>query len=467
MVHYYDGMLKLCGFEDDELNKERSRIEKVFQKIGLESEDMKEAERWVRENQDVELMGVRKLLGIWLKELIDLVLAKDEGKKVVYYGFPTIAGPAAAIASASDKVLACCPDAVLLLSLGQIFNKIIPIFEAGEENGLPAGHALCGLQQIRLGALVKGIIPVPDLVLTSSYFCDMGSKADELLHEKYGHPAIYIDGSMDSRWGEFPDYLPKRLEFLGGQLNKALDSVKDILGVEVTDKARREGASRSRELFGAIGEMYEILRDADPQPISIVPVELTRRLGTGSASRRMITEGPEVARILNKELRERMERGIGVVEKGAPKVLITIAHYSDPRIMHMIENSGLHIVGGIYGYMQTAARKPTSYIDGKILAEVEFGRGMFHSGYGVVKRAQDAAVKANVDGIIWSPLFNCRPLGMPSHLLKQVIEKETGIPVLGLESDPYDSRTYSAEALRTRVETFADMLRARKASVKA
>lgn len=56
---------------------------------------------------------------------------------------------------------------------------------------------------------------------------------------------------------------------------------------------------------------------------------------------------------------------------------------------------------------------------------------------------------------------------MLSHLLKQFVEKQTGIPVLSLEMDVYDSRTYSAAALRTRVETFADMLRARKASAGA
>ena len=80
-----------------------------------------------------------------------------------------------------------------------------------------------------VGGLAKGIIPVPDMVLTSSYYCDMGSKTDELLHQRYGHPAVYVDGSMDSRWGEFPDYDPERVRFLGGEVNRALDKVRDIL----------------------------------------------------------------------------------------------------------------------------------------------------------------------------------------------------------------------------------------------
>jgi benzoyl-CoA reductase/2-hydroxyglutaryl-CoA dehydratase subunit BcrC/BadD/HgdB len=47
-------------------------------------------------------------------------------------------------------------------------------------------------------------------------------------------------------------------------------------------------------------------------------------------------------------------------------------------------------------------------------------------------------------------------------LLKEFVESETGLPVLSLETDIYDSRTYSAEALRTRVEAFAEMLLQRK-----
>jgi benzoyl-CoA reductase/2-hydroxyglutaryl-CoA dehydratase subunit BcrC/BadD/HgdB len=53
-----------------------------------------------------------------------------------------------------------------------------------------------------------------------------------------------------------------------------------------------------------------------------------------------------------------------------------------------------------------------------------------------------------------------------SHLLIQHAAKETDIPILSLESDLADDRTYSAESQRTRVETYAEMLKARKAATK-
>jgi hypothetical protein len=464
---YYNTLLKLCDFEEEEIQRERSRIEEAFQRLELGPRDIDPAMQWVRQNHDVELAGVRRLLGLWLRELVDLVLAKDEGKKLVYYGFPTITGPAMAIAAASEDIYVTCPDVVLCYSMGQIFNKLAPILEAGEANGLPPGHGLCSLQQIRVGGLVKGIIPVPDLVLTSSYFCDMGSKSDELLHEIYGHSTVYVDGSMDSRWGEFPHYLPERVKLLGGQLDKVFPKIRDVLGVEVTNEILSESAVLKSEVFKDLGELVGLMKNADPQPISIVDVELARRLTNGSASRRIMVEAPKAFAILNQEVKQRIANGTGVVERGAPRVMISVAHFSDPSIMRMMENIGLSIPVTLFGLLVSKGRERTPFISGEVLANQEMLGGMFHSNYGFIKSTADVVQEANLDGIIWNYLFNCRPLSQPSHLLKQFVERETGIPVLSLETDIYDSRTYSAEALRTRVETFAEILRVRKKSVDA
>ncbi len=173
------------------------------------------ADGWVRQNHDVSLVGVRKLLGAWLKELIDLVLAREEGKKIVYYGFPAILGPGLMLSASSKDVFVSAPDMVLDHTMGQIFNKLKPILEAGEANGLPPGHALCSLWQAKIGGVALGMIPVPDLALASSYYCDMGSKADDLVTALYGVPMAYIDGIMDSKWGEYPEYYPERVHYLG------------------------------------------------------------------------------------------------------------------------------------------------------------------------------------------------------------------------------------------------------------
>jgi len=466
MSNYYDELLKLCGFEEDEIRKEKSRIDQVFQRLELGHQDMKRAEEWVRENHDIGLLGVRKLLRAWLLELLDMVLARGEGKKIVYYGFPSIPGPGMAIKAAGDlagvNIYCACPDVILCHTVGQIFNKLTPILEAGEENGLPPGHGLCSLQQIRNGGMVKGIIPIPDLVTGSSYFCDMGSKADELLHERYGHPAIYIDGSMDSRWGEYHDYLPERVEFLGAQLNKLFNTVKEFLGVEVTPGAWDKAMSTSRELYSALGRLTRLMM-ADPMPISGVAVGLALQLTAGSTGRSM-SEGPEAVNILCEGVEKRVNEGIGVVAKGAPRVLNFIQPFSDPSLIHMMENAGLAMSATLLSVPSKKYPLTTYTTLGEIRAEREMRDGHYHSAFGFAKRFEEAAKDLNMDGVMWGYLYNCRPLAETSHTIKKWVEETTGVPVLSLEMDIYDSRNYSAAALRTRVEAFAEMLRARKVS---
>jgi len=462
-VSYYEELLKLCGFEDEDINRERARVERTFNKLGLVQDDMKRAQAWVRQNHDVTMIGVRKLLRAWILELTDMVLAREEGKKIVYYGFPSIKGPGMAIKVASTiPVYVGCPDVVLCHTLGQIFNKLSPILEAAEKGGLPPGHGLCSLQQIRNGGMALDIIPIPDLIAGSSYYCDMGSKADELLHEKYHHRAIYVDGSMDTEWGAWPEYDPERVKYLGAQINKLFDTVKEVLGIDVNQQAQDKALNTSRELFSALGNLTRLMT-ADPMPISSVEQGLAVQLATASTGRSM-TEGPEAINILCREVQEKVNQGVGVVEKGAPRIISFIQPFSDPSISHMMENAGLALTTSLIT-VPPPKRKPgvTFNSMGEERAEFSMRDGYYHSGYSFAKKFAEAAKDLKVDGVVWGYLFNCRPLAIGSHLVKHLIEEQTGIPTLSLEMDIYDSRSYNAESLKTRVEAFAEMLRARKA----
>jgi hypothetical protein len=341
MTHYYNELFKLCGFEDEEIEKERSRIEKTFERLGIGPEDMETAENWVRQNHDVALKGVRKLLGAWLKELIDLVLARDDGKKIVYFGFPTILGPGLMLKASSKDVFVCAPDMVLCHTMGQIFNKLTPILEAGEANGLPPGHSLCSLWQVKIGGVALGMIPVPDLALASSYFCDMGSKADDLVTALFGTPIAYIDGVMDSKWGEYPDFLPERVQYLGAQINQALNKAEKVLGIKIAPDAWEKSQEGGQAFVGNLLKLIDLLK-ADPVPVSVAELELLEAL-SGASTGRGIMEGIKAMEILISELEERIKTGIGITEKGAPRVMIILGHTSDARVTRLIESSGLAV----------------------------------------------------------------------------------------------------------------------------
>lgn len=465
MADYYDGLLSLCGFEYAEIENERPRAERAFAKLGIGPEDMETAEAWVKQNHDVTLTGVRKLLGAWLKELIDVVLAKDEGKSVVYFGFPAIRGPGAMLRASSKNVHVCAPDMILCHTMGQIFNQLTPLIEAGEANGLPPGHALCSLWKIKIGGVARGMIPVPDLALASSYFCDMGSKADDFIAKRFGTPVAYIDGVMDSDWGEYPDFLPERVTYLGAQIDQALDKSEQVLGIKISpdtwEKARKEGQAFTTRLL----KLIDLMR-ADPVPVRLTCLELLEAL-SGSSTGRGISDAVQALEILVREIEERVEAGIGAMEKGAPRVMISFGHMSDPRVTRLIEDSGLAVpltlvlssVAGSRTVPKLDYRTP-----GEMIAAHELAGGFFHSTYGINKRMETALDVMELDGFIANYIFCCRPSALQSHITKKYLEETTGVPVLSLEQDIYDSSAYSADSMKNKVETFAYALKAKKAA---
>jgi benzoyl-CoA reductase/2-hydroxyglutaryl-CoA dehydratase subunit BcrC/BadD/HgdB len=460
MNNYYDELFKLCGFEDEEIEEERPRIEKTLAILGLSPEDIENAEKWVQQYHDVSLKGVRKLLGAWLKELIDVVLSREDGKKIVYYGFPAILGPGLMISASAKDIIVTAPDMVLDHTMGHIFNKLNPILEAGEANGLPPGHAMCSLWQAKIGGVAKGIVPIPDMALASSYFCDMGSKADDLVAAQHGIPVVYIDGVMDSKWGEYPDYLPERVHYLGAQIDQALLKAEEILDIKIAADAWEKSQEVGKAFVNNLLRLLELMR-ADPVPISVVELELLEALSIASTGRG-IKEGIKAMEILIQELEERVKQGIGITEKGAPRVMMYVGHCSDPRVTRLVEEVGLAVpLTMILAWVGGPPFKATKTYDtpGERIADHELASGLFHGTDCIIKRFVMGAEVMKLDGFIADYIFNCRPTATISHNLKKYIEETTDIPVLSLEMDPFDSRAYSAASLRNKVETFAYMLK--------
>ncbi|MBN1571163.1 MAG: 2-hydroxyacyl-CoA dehydratase [Acidobacteria bacterium] len=465
MAGYYDALFKLCGFEPAEIEAERPRIDRTLARLNLGPEDMRRAENWVSRYHDVTLKGVRKLLGAWLKELIDLVLAGEDGKKIVYYGFPAILGPGLMLSASSKDVFVSAPDMVLDHTMGHIFNKLAPILEAGEANGLPPGHALCSLWQAKIGGIAKGMIPAPHLALASSYYCDMGSKADDLVTAKYGVPIAYIDGVMDSKWGEYPDYQPERVRYLGAQINQALKKAERVLDIQISPDAWERSREDSGKFRENLARLVELMR-ADPVPLSLVELELLEALSASSTGRG-IQEGIKAMEILTDELEDRVKAGIGTTEKGAPRVMVRLGHASDPRVSRLFEEAGLAVpltfILGSWGGIRAKPRGNYS-TPGEIIADYEMAAGYYYGTDAQIQFYEKAAELMKLDGFIATYLYNCRPVATLSHAQKKYLEERTGLPVLSLEIDNFDSRAYSAASLRTKVETFAQMLKAKKAS---
>lgn len=454
---------RLCGFENEELEKEKARFDKAFGIAGIGAEDIARAQTRVTEYFDTTLLGVRQALKLWLKRFVDLVLAREEGHRIIVYpSWPPEPRVVSMVAMASEDVFCETPEIVMDVVMGQIFGKLSPILEAAEENGLPPGLAMCALNQARLGGIVKGIVPVPDITMTTSFFCDQTPKTDELLHELYGAENIFLDNCIDAAWEEPMESVPRCVSYFAAEIKRVVAEFERMTRVKLSEEQLRDARVAYAKPVYVYQEILKMLRDADPQPISQVDLGLLYWI-IQAPERKSLQAGLALANTFAREIKARIESGEGVVEKGAPKVAWFCHHASDPGVMRMVENTGLAIPVTAVIWTPPWLRVKSQFTAFADRVADQTVRGGLNRGTrGAIEFFKECCREFNVDGFLYLYFFSCRPICLSALMVKKAIESELGIPVLALEGDVWDTRSYSTQALKTRVETFAEMLKSRK-----
>jgi hypothetical protein len=451
--------LRLCGFEPEEIKREERRIEKAFDILEISDDDTDRAKAKIEKYFDIALPSMRKILGLWVKELVDMVLAKEEGKKVIYPSYPPIPQMAAAMSLTSDEVYCASPDIVLSNTLNLLFDKIIPVLETAEKNGLVPGIAFCSYLQTRLGSIVKGIVPRPDLLIPSSYLCDLTPATDQLLHELYGTPVAYVDNLMDEKGDRWPeDINPHKVRYFAREMENAINTYTRVTGFRLPEKEVLEAVATADKIHFICGQIQE-LRKADPLPLKQSDYHLAMSLvniGRG------LREGPEILNSLMAELEKRIAAGEGIAEKGAPRVMLVMMPHN-PALAATIGELGLAACVHA-GAAPRSPSRPVAYTSlWEEVADANMrGRGANYSSLAYILQLKAASELWNVEGLVFFRHYSCRQYSIFPTRAKEVIEEEQGIPVLLLDGDYCDFRSYNIQQMRTRLETFAEMVKSSK-----
>jgi hypothetical protein len=457
----YSEFLSLCGFEPEEIKREARRIEKAFNILDISDEDVDRAKAKIEKYVDIELLGMRKVLGLWLKELVDMVLAKEEGKKVIYVSYPPIPQIVAAMALTSDNIYCASPDIVLSNTLNLLFDKINPILETAEKNGLAPGIAFCSYLQTRLGSIVKGIVPKPDLLIPSSYLCDLTPATDQLLHELYGMPVAYIDNLIDEKGESWPDEInPRKVRYFAQEMENSINMYNMVTSCQLPESEIREAVDIANQIHFMCGQIQE-LRKADPLPFSQSDYHLAMSLTNIG---RGLRGGLEVLNTLLAELEARVAAGEGIVKKGAPRVMLVMIPH-DPALATIVGELGLAACVHA-GAAPRSPSRPVTYASlWEDVADSNMrGRGANYSSLAYIIQLREAVKLWKVEGVIFFRHYSCRQYSIFPIKAKEIIEEELGIPVLNLEGDYCDFRSYNIQQMRTRLETFAEMVKSDKAA---
>lgn len=465
----YTELLEICGFEPQEIQSEMPRLEKTFKILGIDAADAKRSVEHIRQYQDNELVGVRKMRSVALRELANLVLAREENKKIVYFT-PTIIGGLEAFMLAtntSSDVYCQSPDLLLWMALGGVLGAwhLTPFLEAAEETGLRAGQAHCGAFQFKIGAIAKGVIPKPDLFFTiGGLTCAQAGQADTLASELFNVPVAYVDSTDYPEHDVWPEISSRHVQYAAETVRRASKQFEQVTGLVMTDDARKDGLVGAAKTLRPLIGVADLLK-TDPVPIGFHELGLSYYLGALPMRKGNRERAIQAATLIAQEVEQRVKEGKGIAPKGTPRVFFSYPPLSDDTVMAMINAAGMVIgAGGGMNLTDVEKTKPTIATWEERNIESVYRKAYWHNASGVGPAYAEICRKYNVDGAILMNTVCCRLFNPCTPLQKEHLEKELGIPILALEGDIYDSRNYSAERLRSRIETFAEIVKSAKAA---
>lgn len=454
--------LAMCGYEANEIDSELPRVKKVFHKLEISENDIANAKKRLMDFFEVELLGVRKLLGVYMRELVDFMLAGEKKKKRIYNTLPSFSSAlSSAAALADDGIYAGFPSMMLLMVYHGIFGKMTPVWEAAEKSVLTPGEAHCGYNLCKTGGYLLKIVPKPDLQLSWGIFCDEAVKVDEYLSNVYGIPIITINRIMDENAEEQFQIPERAVGYLAEELRKAMNRISEVIGMKVTEEMLWQCLLEGRKYMQTTETMMRLVVEADPVPVSITTLWYAFIMYVCGPSREHVTLLQDASDALLKDIKRRVERGEGYYEKGAPRVTMFIPSFVDPAIAKCIKEVGLAIPmveldwfpGGALTPDWGETLQPDPY---HIIAKGMLSVPLMGSFRRRAAHFKAAIRKYRIDGVLGLFPYACRPIAGDSLALKNAIRKEMDIPVVVLEGDIYDDRRYPVEVIRTRIESFAE-----------
>ena len=459
-------LLELCGFSKNEIECDLPRIKKAFDKLGITAEDIERGKQRLDKYYDMELKGVRKALRLIVRELVDALLVRDEGVKKVIYGFmaPGFDLLSSALVTKSRDVYSIHQSWAFQIVVGCIFGKIEPILEEAERKWLKAGIvAHCANIKTLVGPLTLGLYPKPDLLVTTGFLCETSPKTVDLFHELYDIPVCYVDACQDRTFGEYPEPPERVTSSAAKSLKRLAERIQEEVGFKITNDMLLEVQDAKGKLNQAFGRIRNLIVSSAPLPLSPAHENIWMCLNVLALSIDGIAEATEAINTLYEELQERVEKGLGVVEKDAPRVLATLPMgQTDPRLEHLACEVGIAIVATDRNIEVSIKEIPED-------PYMRFGIGMqlgaMHMSPAMrIPLLIEGCKKLNIDGVLDRFHVGCRAVAGDALLIEKAINKELGIPVMLLEWENFDPRVYKHEEYKRRLEVFKAMMVNRSSS---
>lgn len=317
---------------------------------------------------------------------------------------------------------------------------------------------LCPLIKSFMGFKLTKVCPYfesSDMIVGETT-CDGKKKTYEVLGE---YTNVYVmhtpqtkDESSRRLWLEEVEKFKEKMEELTGNKIDAEDLAKGTAMVN----AKRAALRRLNET-----------RKADPVPISGKDALLIQQVAFYDDPARFT----EMVNKIGDELEKRVADGVGAIEAGAPRILVSGCPMAIPnwKLHHIVESAGAAIVSeeACIGqrYFRDMVSEDAVDENEKLKAVADRYMKLDCACFTPNRERIDNILKLvkdyNVDGVIHYSLQFCDPFTVEYNSVEKAL-KDAGVPVLKIETD------YSMEdagQLSTRVEAFMETIKEAKGAV--
>ena len=415
---------------------------------------------WKKIPYDVHLKGVRRFLGLVIREAVALAgLSKlrEKGVKIVYASVPLPLPILQALRRAGKgRIFASTPDMVLAT-----FERMILFSDKIREYNYSVGWnpscRHCLLNGSRFVYIKRGILPPPDLYIGASAVCDEAGKMDEMIKMQTGleweSVLLKMPGDFES-----PGSYENSMAYLKAGISEVFNAAEKW-GISVDEKCIDESLAWWRHLSIQVYGLNSYVSKAPLQPmggaaLALVSSGLVMFMDTGSDSL------PGVIKNLSGELKTAVRDKRGILPEGSPKVGFYFMPYLYPQIEEVFRKNGVATVFSAVFASMIPDESGVEAMDGieslaKLWMRLPMAAGFFTESDALIS----AIKKFEPSAMVYGFLDFDRRMGTHGKMLVAKTTEECGIPAWLMSGDFWNPDSMNTFAAADRLESLCRIIK--------
>jgi len=331
------------------------------------------------------------------------------------------------------------------------FRDVQDFLEIAAGFGLPA--EVCSAHRATDAMVLSQAIPKPNFFVYTSQACDNTPKSGEGMAEIYGVPFYLLDRPYN--------FTPENFAYYVEEIRGLIEFLEEQTGRRLDYDRLKEVVMRSWRVTELCLEINQ-LRKCIPEPLpceGIFAQTAVLWMLSGTEGAIDFYEG------LVAELRERVEEGQGVVPQERFRLLLPfVTPFWDMSLMNwMQERHGAVIAIDLLNIWAEEGKwliDPDKPLENLALKTFLFpGGSMLHGPIAPYKEAMvKAAREYSIDGAVFFSHIGCRQACATIRTIKDVLQREVGIPLVNIDCDLVDKTFASREEQLEALERFFERL---------